>query len=370
MFHINIARYRHHVNTPHPFLPPLKGGKVSLGGLIATRHVIVCFTLLFFVFFTQPVYAQSEQSLQSRLNRLERDIQTLSRAVYKGETPPRPAQQGNSGNGGGSGFRANVQMQLSDLEQRLSELTGKYQQSRNRIDKLEQRLETALSDVRLRLNKLEESQKQQRKQAQQSQSSGQQQSPGVAQQESEKAVSAGELAQSVARETQGDQSPDEATLGTITTQKEGQSVSGGTNQEEGVSGDAGSAAGKATRAYEQAFAKLQSGKYEVAAEAFRSYIDNHPEHKLVQNARYWLGESYYARNQYERAARTFADAYQKYPEGKKAADNLLKLGLSLNAMDRKKDACVALNQLKQKFGDTSGPVIRRAEKEIERIGCE
>ena len=315
---------------------------------------------------SSPVPAQSGQSLQSRLDRLEREIQTLSRAVYRGEKPPQTAQQ-PAGTSGQSDFRANIQVQISDLEQRLSALTGKYQRNRNRIDKLAQRLETALSDIRMRLEKLEGAQQQQ-KPGQASQTSERQQAGSTTDQAEEQPVSVPELAQSVAQGEQGGQSTDEATLGTITTKPDSQSDTDNASQASG--NNTGSSSDQATEAYEQAFAKLKDGKYEAAATAFQSFMDKYPDHKLVLNAHYWLGESYYARDRYQKAARTFAEGYQEYPEGKKAADNLLKLGLSLEAMDRKKDACVALNQLKQKFGDASGPVIRRADKEIERIGCE
>jgi len=75
------------------------------------------------------------------------------------------------------------------------------------------------------------------------------------------------------------------------------------------------------------------------------------------------------RGDFQRAARIFAEGYQQYPDSAKTPDNLLKLGLSLSSIGNDKDACIAFNQLKKDFSSGSGPVLRRAEQEIERLGC-
>ena len=75
-------------------------------------------------------------------------------------------------------------------------------------------------------------------------------------------------------------------------------------------------------------------------------------------------------NDFGQAARTFAEAYQKAPQGVKAADNLLKLGLSLAGLGRVDDACVSFEQLNKEFGGTSSAIIRRGEQESQKLGCE
>ena len=65
----------------------------------------------------------------------------------------------------------------------------------------------------------------------------------------------------------------------------------------------------------------------------------------------------------------FAEGVQKYPKGSKAADNLLKLGMSLQQLNQKKDACTAFNQLITKFPEASASVKRRADTERKRLNC-
>lgn len=121
--------------------------------------------------------------------------------------------------------------------------------------------------------------------------------------------------------------------------------------------------------YENAFAQLKQSHYEGAEKGFLDFLKLYPKHRLTPNAKYWLGESYYVRGNFERAARIFAEGFQLYPDASKAPDNLLKLGLSLAGMGNKDDACLALKQLKEPRFRNTGPVTRRADQEMLRLGC-
>src|SRR3546814_16167351 len=93
---------------------------------------------------------------------------------------------------------------------------------------------------------------------------------------------------------------------------------------------------------QDAFAQqlMSQTRYGEAESAFRQFIERHPDGQLTDNARYWLAETYYVRRQYPEAATAFLEGYQKAPAGSKAPDNLLKLGLSLSALQKKQEACV------------------------------
>ena len=69
---------------------------------------------------------------------------------------------------------------------------------------------------------------------------------------------------------------------------------------------------------------LSTGEYEAAEVTFTKFLKDYPEDKLSSNAYYWLGETFYVRKNYQLAAITAA-GYKKFPEGSKAADQLLKL---------------------------------------------
>ncbi len=129
------------------------------------------------------------------------------------------------------------------------------------------------------------------------------------------------------------------------------------------------ATGNAADDYEAAFSQLKNGNYAAAQSGFNQFIKAYPEHPLGPNAIYWMGETYYAQKKYDQSARIFAESFKKYPKGPKAADSLLKLGLSLGGGGKTQDACVTLKQVKKQFPTGEGSVLRRTEQELKRLGC-
>ncbi len=121
--------------------------------------------------------------------------------------------------------------------------------------------------------------------------------------------------------------------------------------------------------YEYATNLIQRGQYDQAEIALKSFIQQHPKDELTGNAQYWLGETYYVRNDFKSAAVAFAEGYQKYPESQKAPDNLLKLAMALGQQGQKENACVALRQLEKRYPDASANVKDRAVRAKKNYSC-
>ena len=121
--------------------------------------------------------------------------------------------------------------------------------------------------------------------------------------------------------------------------------------------------------YQRAYDDLREGAYDMAEKDFSSLIEKFPKHELAGNAQYWLGETYYVRAQYKRAAEAFLGGFTKYANGTKAPDSLLKLGMSLHALGEAEAGCDAFAELGIKFPDAPAAIVRRAEIERRRAGC-
>jgi tol-pal system protein YbgF len=121
--------------------------------------------------------------------------------------------------------------------------------------------------------------------------------------------------------------------------------------------------------YARAFAQLEKRQYEESAAGFTEFLKANPNDPLADNARYWLGESYYARGQFGRSAELFLDAYEKNKSGPKAPDTLLKLGLSLSGLDKNKEACATFRELNRAFPNAPDAVKERAAQEGKRLSC-
>ncbi len=114
---------------------------------------------------------------------------------------------------------------------------------------------------------------------------------------------------------------------------------------------------------------MQQNNYVDAQRAFNTFLTTYPSHPLAANAKYWLGETYFAQTQYTTAAKTFAKAFQEHPQGQKAPDSLLKLALTLDKMNKKDDACLTLLELTKRFTNGPASVLKRASEEGQRMGC-
>ncbi|MBW8823737.1 MAG: tol-pal system protein YbgF [Xanthomonadales bacterium] len=88
--------------------------------------------------------------------------------------------------------------------------------------------------------------------------------------------------------------------------------------------------------YDAAFKALKGGDYVKSSRGFKAFIDRWPKSALIPNARYWLGESYYATGNYEMAAAQFKQVVDTYPTHPKAADAAKKLRMSQQAMSGQK----------------------------------
>ncbi len=122
--------------------------------------------------------------------------------------------------------------------------------------------------------------------------------------------------------------------------------------------------------YEYAMGLLKQGDYELAEKAFQEFMTVGNDSSLLSNANFWLAETYYVRENYKEAAKNYLSLYQVYPDSKKAADALLKLGISLVNMDQKEQGCVTFIQLKDTYPNANTAVLDRGKLEIEKNGCE
>lgn len=125
----------------------------------------------------------------------------------------------------------------------------------------------------------------------------------------------------------------------------------------------------AKEAYDKAYNLLKKGNYTAAEEALTAFMRDYPKSDLVGNANYWLGETYYARGKYEQAVGIFADGFTKYKKNSKAADNLLKLGLTMNKLKKKSEACTAFKSLPLEFPKASKALKDRAKAEAKKLSC-
>lgn len=121
--------------------------------------------------------------------------------------------------------------------------------------------------------------------------------------------------------------------------------------------------------YDAAYGYLLSRDYTSAESTFKEFLKRYPNDKLAGNAQYWLGESFYVRGNYRKAADNFLKGYSKYRKNRKAPESLLKLAMSLKKLGQKEAACATFDELSAKFPKIEPRVKQRAEFEQRGAGC-
>ncbi|HUN50241.1 MAG TPA: tol-pal system protein YbgF, partial [Candidatus Sulfotelmatobacter sp.] len=127
--------------------------------------------------------------------------------------------------------------------------------------------------------------------------------------------------------------------------------------------------GSAQSQYNFATDLLHQGDYAGAEQALTQFIAKHPNDPLASSAQYWLGETFFVRKSYDRAAKAFLAGYQKYPKTQKAPDDLLKLAMSLTALNQKKEACAVFRQLSSEYPNADSRIKQSTAREKSRAGC-
>ncbi len=316
-----------------------------------------------------PAFAQDNQIsvLAQQIQRLRDDLSILQRDYYQGRggTPPAPAAA-RAPTVGDNALQqaAQFEVRLSSLEEELRNLVGTLERIDRGVTESRSRLDRLVGDVDFRLNALESQMR-----------TGQQTAvtpplaPLAATPVPQQAAAAPAPAPATAPPTTvGARPAGTQLLGVMPADAQGQPQ---------VAAAPPPAATPATALpngtpkvqYDFAYGLLQQFRIPEAERAFTEFLTRHPSDELSHNARYWLGETYYARGQYQQAAETFLDAYQKAPQGPKAADNMLKLGMSLGRLDRKQEACATLAGLPQLFPTATAAVRDQATAERRRIAC-
>ncbi len=314
-----------------------------------------------------PAVAQSPdpQALVKRLDRLER-LLYLSGTPAGGGAPVMPAatQPGPGATLEGGPIAARMDVRISALEAALANQTGPIEEILHRLDRMESRLEKLVADIDFRLRGLEGA-------VLGGAMAGAPPDPSL----SAAAPIGAAPAPATVAATVPPRSPRPGILGTLTM---------GEMRAARLSPTGTVAAavapppppplvtlpqGPPRKRYEFARALLKRARYDEAESAFRQFVAAHGDDPLAGNAQYWLAETFYVRGRYEESAKTYLDGYQKFPEGVKAPDNLLKLGVSLARLGDNAEACTAFDKLAESFPDATQPIKQRAQRERARITC-
>jgi len=294
------------------------------------------------VFFTTAYFNMAKaQNMESgsvgaRIEKMERDMMLLQRQIARSG-----GSAGDSSAQPTVGGYAEIEVRLSNMEEQIRNLLGKIEENDFQIRKLSENLEKLQQDSEFRFGELENPKN------------------GLSSQKSL------DSSKNTTEDTGQERKP-------LPQNTDSLSVSGTETDESEENTDTEEVQtdfATPREHYNYAFRMLNQTKYDQAAEIFMDFIKKYPKDKLVGNAYYWRGETFYIRRDYINAADSFRQGFEEMPNGPKAPDNLLKLAMTLSALNRNKESCIVLGQVIAKFGSASQAVQQKAKQERQRIGC-
>jgi tol-pal system protein YbgF len=114
--------------------------------------------------------------------------------------------------------------------------------------------------------------------------------------------------------------------------------------------------------YQRGAEALDGKRYADARAAWTDLLGKHPKSEYADNARYWIGESYYAEKDFASAILEFDKVVRDYPAGDKVAAALLKQGLAFLEIGEKEGGVATLQDVVKKY-----PKSEEAKKAKERL---
>jgi tol-pal system protein YbgF len=333
--------------------------KLSVKKLLATTFLVSALTL--------PALAQDGdmQALVDRLERMDRDIKALNLKVYRGSDAV-SAVSSSGGEDVSGPLGARLSVRINELENQMRQMTGQIEETAYRISQLNTRLDKLVVDIDYRLTALEGGNP-----------ADLPNSENASAPENQKQGPASLQGQQLSPPT--DTAPKPGVLGTLTEtdlkNTPASSTQPGTPQAPSITptGSEKAAIDTATMSPEEAYQAsrqmLMRSEFAQAESSFKSFLENHKDHKLTGNVRYWLGETYYVQGNFPQAAATFLEGYQRSPRGAKAPDSLLKLGMSLTRMDKLTEACATYGKLRSDFPKMPAHLSKTLERERTSAKC-
>ena len=104
--------------------------------------------------------------------------------------------------------------------------------------------------------------------------------------------------------------------------------------------------------YDRAYLDLTKGNYDLAITRFSNYVRSFPETEQASNAQYWLGDCYYAKENYTRAAIEFHKILENYSTSARVPSALYNLVRSLVELGSDEQAERYRRELMEKYPNT------------------
>lgn len=126
-----------------------------------------------------------------------------------------------------------------------------------------------------------------------------------------------------------------------------------------ATGEVAPITGEAQDLYDRGYTLYHQGRFVDAESAFQRFLQAHARTELADNAQYWIGEARFARGDLQGALRAFRETAQRFPDGNKVPDALLKAGETQAALGETDAARRTYEEVLERFAGTTAAAVAR-----------
>ena len=105
--------------------------------------------------------------------------------------------------------------------------------------------------------------------------------------------------------------------------------------------------------YDHALAVYHAGKFEEAIGSFKEFIKAFPKSELADNAQFWIGECYMSLKEYEQAILAYQQVIKRYPKGNKVPSAMLRQSLAFQAINDNTSAKLLLKRIIKNYPNSN-----------------
>ena len=121
--------------------------------------------------------------------------------------------------------------------------------------------------------------------------------------------------------------------------------------------------------YNAAVQAYRSGQYEQAEQQLRGFVAKNGANRLVPDAIFYLGETYFQRSRPREAAEQYLKLSTDYSKSARAPEALLRLGQSLASLGSNDQACATFGEVSKRYPNAATTVKKNAEREMQKDHC-
>ncbi len=121
--------------------------------------------------------------------------------------------------------------------------------------------------------------------------------------------------------------------------------------------------------FDAALGYYKQKEYENAEKSFSAFLQKNPKNRMIPEAIYYLGETYYQRNRPREAAEQYLKISTDYSTSARAPEAMLHLGQSLKLLGAKEQACATFSEVTRKYPNAASWVKNGAEKGAQDAKC-